>query len=884
MSPDERPTTAGDETAQQFLRQHKMLLRKTRDVSHQALYFLGLLQPTTSREAQRAVAEYRTFGLQQVRALVRGVHVAKEAYTEAELYLESGDAPAQVREAFRQAIAEYRSWREIFDALAEPDPAGVDPRELRDRFVAYLRGTERGQSSLRSLSGFLHKNLALVWGVILLAVSGVKVEAVNVLLRNEGSYLVIPLLLLLVPLMASRVWLRHSLGHNDGAIPFWDLSGPAFRSLRGQAREPGPLIERWPADTGMPERTAVKLVFSLLVWLLLVGSVSYLISTGWLRGQYTLGIVLLLGMIFYVVAGARWLRGASLPWQIASGHVVKLTAYVVWWLAVIGLYGLLVWRGVLGDSALTVFLILSVFYFLLLAAHLLDFWDYLDPRPVRLIFLLAAATALGFLAGGLGREFFFVLFAAGGLFYLVRFLLRWRHRSASMAIAAVLLLLAMLLFVGRQSHRNDEWTNGGQPLERLVAGEWPFDLASSEPVVVLAASGGGSRAAFYTALTLQHLHRDEPQIARRLEAISSVSGGSLANAAYVARRLQRDQDLGRVEVGEGQDGSRLLHASVGRDFLFPTLKGALVPGTTRGREVQRAWDEGDVGLDDLRLSDLVKAWRRARAHGEGDPPFPIPLFNSTTLDAHAVVISPFVRDFYTNRDMREEALANAELAEARDATWVHYRDGIYGLEDFLDGYDPPLSAAVRASANFPFGFPLVRLRTGNPAFFSPGWRTRPAGVVSLTDGGALSNSGMWTLSTLLLNRAEDLRDRGVLLLIVEASKMPSYGGVGRSFQRLWGTIGDQAPIAQNLHRRMLDLLEREYGERIAVVQLDVVPQESYNVLTTWALDRGSQEVLKASFDERWPAERENLHASWRALKREEKPPRPLIARLRPPLD
>jgi predicted patatin/cPLA2 family phospholipase len=53
----------------------------------------------------------------------------------------------------------------------------------------------------------------------------------------------------------------------------------------------------------------------------------------------------------------------------------------------------------------------------------------------------------------------------------------------------------------------------------------------------VAASGGGSRAAIYTAYTLERLHRDTPDVADHLQAVSSVSGGSLASAAYVARRF-----------------------------------------------------------------------------------------------------------------------------------------------------------------------------------------------------------------------------------------------------------------------------------------------------------------------------------------------------------
>ena len=55
--------------------------------------------------------------------------------------------------------------------------------------------------------------------------------------------------------------------------------------------------------------------------------------------------------------------------------------------------------------------------------------------------------------------------------------------------------------------------------------------------MIVAASGGGSRAAIYTAYTLERLHRDTPEVADHLQAVSSVSGGSLASAAYVARRF-----------------------------------------------------------------------------------------------------------------------------------------------------------------------------------------------------------------------------------------------------------------------------------------------------------------------------------------------------------
>jgi len=48
----------------------------------------------------------------------------------------------------------------------------------------------------------------------------------------------------------------------------------------------------------------------------------------------------------------------------------------------------------------------------------------------------------------------------------------------------------------------------------------------------------------YTAYFLERLHRELPQVAANIQAISSVSGGSLASAAYVAFRREMLMDPG----------------------------------------------------------------------------------------------------------------------------------------------------------------------------------------------------------------------------------------------------------------------------------------------------------------------------------------------------
>lgn len=817
-----------------FFRRHRVFVRRARDVSHQALFFLGLLHDTTSRKAQTAVDGYRPFALEQVRSLV-----------------ESAPPPGGIpraaippgNEAVGRALDLYERWRELASSLDQL--GGVDVLELRKSFERFLEESRTegliGRAAMHWLPdiyNYFRKNLALVWGVLILLAVLAKVEAVNALLRNEVAYnprgLQLPLGLLMVPLALSRAWTFALHRRNPPVVPFWDISSSAFRSFRFQALEPGRLINRWP-------------------------------------------------------------RRTRLRRAIFKGQAVKLSVYVLWWFAAFGLIHGLHRESILGTSgsSLTVFMVLSLCYAVLIVAHVIDLWEYLDPQPVRFLMLVASLGGFVFLLLGWGREFFIAAFlvASAGCFYAWS---RNRESTLRLGFAIGFLVLAGMNLVGWRTHRNAVWQEegAGERWSRLTVADWPWP--GTDPVVVLAASGGGSRAAVYTGLTLRKLNEEHPEIAQQLQAISSVSGGSLANAAYIARLL----DLGEKRTDPRARLAELagLDQALGKDFLYPTLMGALRPGRTRGQAIEATWDEGEVALKRHSLSELAAAWGPGRKSASALPPFPVPLFNSTTLDGHALVISPLERKLYTSDEMEEEA-RNLELSAYRrdqgdqgDAyTWVYYRDGIYALEDLLTGFDPRLSQAVRASANFPFGFPLVRIRTKKPLFFNPKDNDLAEKQVELTDGGALSNSGMWSLYHLLMpderEKLEELKRRGVLLLVVEASKMPTYPNLEQSLNSLWSTIGDQGPVGQRLHRLMFDALGREYGDRIAIVQWDIISRESYNVLTSWALDGDSIAKLGRSFEERWNQERPVLARAWNRLTgKEPGDGKPLVSTRRPPLD
>jgi hypothetical protein len=783
-----------------------------------------ILSQATFTAGVEAVGEHPSFSEQQTPTRAR-LHQLGELEQQGmeitELFLES--SAELTDEAFSDdsetAATEGRSEAEAVSARRDL----ADQAELK--LLAFLENVQASETGLTqalfsyqlpNLLRYLRKNLTLLWAVPLVLFVALGIEAVRSLLWNDRFYTLLYVIVALLPLLvteATSIWLgrrrRSTSAAPNPVSPVWDVGGSAFRSVSPAVIEPNRLVERWPPsaegiDPALLESDDPE--------------------------------VRELAHTFRTFAAPR---KAGLLRVILWGRLARLGLYALWWL----LGGIAVW-GASDPSQpyLTVYVIVALLAGLLVFARLIDLWDFLDARPVRFLMLLAGLFAVMMVAAG-KEGFFWLPLLALSLGYLIGYL-RNRARPMRAFLAVLLAGLAGMSFFKQDTHEQESWRNTGKALERIGSEQWPMD--GKDPVVVMAASGGGSRAALYTAFTLAALHEDFPEAAAQLQAISSVSGGSLANAVYTVGRLN----------GQTVDRESLA-AAVGGDFLRPTLKGAATPATSRGRSIESHW-ERQLGLEETRLGDLIENWKSR----DGNPPYPIPLFNTSTLDGHDVVISPLERSYYTRPDLQA-------FPTSQDSTWVHNRDAIYGLEDFLPKYDPKISSSVRASANFPFGFPLVWIQTEEELLYSPLPEDREPGTKSvyLTDGGALSNSGMWSLFNLLSNQdlLPALRDRGVLLLIVDASKMPTYPELQKKAGALWSAIGDQSPIGQALHRSMLDRLEALYCDRIAVVQLDLHPSKKNNILTTWALSSDRIEELEAIFDGQWKRQRSRLDTSWRAL-------------------
>src|ERR687894_766828 len=94
-----------NDTHELFWARHAVFVRKSREAARQSLLFLGILEKTDRASMNRALEGYAPFALQQVDALVDGVHVQEgyEAYR-AQVELEGSGGDEERRRA-GEAIA-----------------------------------------------------------------------------------------------------------------------------------------------------------------------------------------------------------------------------------------------------------------------------------------------------------------------------------------------------------------------------------------------------------------------------------------------------------------------------------------------------------------------------------------------------------------------------------------------------------------------------------------------------------------------------------------------------------------------------------------------------------------------------------------------------------
>jgi predicted acylesterase/phospholipase RssA len=228
---------------------------------------------------------------------------------------------------------------------------------------------------------------------------------------------------------------------------------------------------------------------------------------------------------------------------------------------------------------------------------------------------------------------------------------------------------------------------------------------STQPVtrtLGLALSGGGSRASAFHRGTLQGLR--DLGLVERIDVISTVSGGSLFGAAWMAARIDGTSDI---------DFLKHMREELAKGFVCrsvrPRLLKSLIPGIRYSRTNVIADTFDKIFFHGRELAKL--------------PERPSLCINTTVLN-------------------------NGQVGK-----FSRYGFSAWGLR--LPGASPshqvpvagfPISLAVGASAAFPIGLPPVELsRRDFPAEIEFEMSLAGAQRIALTDGGVLENLGIQTL-------------------------------------------------------------------------------------------------------------------------------------------
>jgi hypothetical protein len=276
------------------------------------------------------------------------------------------------------------------------------------------------------------------------------------------------------------------------------------------------------------------------------------------------------------------------------------------------------------------------------------------------------------------------------------------------------------------------------------------------PVFIVAAEGGGIRAAYWTATVLGTL--DEQTGGRfnnHLFAISAVSGGSFGAAMYASALADRAAGAPAVTPPAGLT-ARLQNVAAD-DYLSP-----LIAGTLFNDFAQRLlpWP---AFLND-RAAFFERSWESSWSQKMGSARFEEPLRGlyqrngKPDLDYQTPALFLNGTEVFTGRKF---LMTNINISHADFPETYFLNDSDPALYDLRDA---PLSAITHMSARFPFLSPAATI-LGNPSptlgsivqaeqSFQPWlktWVSKEQKVQwgAVVDGGYLENSGAGTAAELL---------------------------------------------------------------------------------------------------------------------------------------
>ena len=320
----------------------------------------------------------------------------------------------------------------------------------------------------------------------------------------------------------------------------------------------------------------------------------------------------------------------------------------------------------------------------------------------------------------------------------------WVHEKHGIPIAPIAIAMAALFSIWNDSHIVRRLTGQQSRVhERETIGayydRWKADtvMRAGGPVVLVAAAGGGLRAAYWTALSLAHLQDVIPGFNRNVLAVSAVSGGSVGASVYSA--FVHDSIVQRGDIGcmrQARVHARGEFAECVRDFmaddyLSPVLAKMIAPDFVQ-LFLPFPWTMLDRSLG------LEQSWETSYHRLAGRATLDSGFLALYDGPARAAVPPLFLNATHVETGKRYIA---APLLRGDSAPPLGERSyNFHDSEDLLGlvGSDLRLSTAAHNSARFSYVSPPGRIQRSDTLEFG-----------HVVDGGYFENSGLATLREIL---------------------------------------------------------------------------------------------------------------------------------------
>jgi hypothetical protein len=263
----------------------------------------------------------------------------------------------------------------------------------------------------------------------------------------------------------------------------------------------------------------------------------------------------------------------------------------------------------------------------------------------------------------------------------------------------------------------------------------PAGAQGEYPLFVVAAEGGGIRAAYWTATVLGEIQKRNPCFADQLFALSGVSGGSLGAGVFTALLAEQKTTQGAFRCGKGAadelglDVQRKAQDILGEDFLSPVVAAMLYPDL-----MQRLWPWPVARFDRARA--LEQAWERAwREHLPGSDRF-AQAFDQPWRDRTDVWMPALFLNTTWVETGKRLLVSNLRVAPAKPGDDLEFND-VADLHRFYAEQALPFSTAIHLSARFSYVSPAGGLVKNDKLYGR------------VVDGGYFENSGATTVIEIL---------------------------------------------------------------------------------------------------------------------------------------